>query len=134
MRPFLNRRSNSNTVTCEVLLDSYLFKNFTRMSKSEFEFLLNAIYWSKNIEKRYEYEKRHTYYNKTGDYTTFCGHWRFVHDFNVPLQSACLFYKLHSTGSLWHTDTQLKGIYQGKLNSNYCYTYSYTFSNNLKQF
>jgi hypothetical protein len=43
MRPFLSRRSNSETVTREVLLDSYLFKNFTRMSKSELEFLLNAI-------------------------------------------------------------------------------------------
>ena len=43
MRRFLNRRSNSETVTRKVLLDSYHFKNFTRMSKSEFEFLLNAI-------------------------------------------------------------------------------------------
>ena len=43
MQPFLSRLSNSETVTREVLLDSYLFKNFTRMSKSDFEFLLNAI-------------------------------------------------------------------------------------------
>jgi hypothetical protein len=50
MRPFLSRRSNSETVTREVLLDSYLFKNFTRTSKSEFEFLLNAI--SPRISKR----------------------------------------------------------------------------------
>jgi hypothetical protein len=43
MRPFLSGRSNSETVTREVLLDSYLFKNFTRTSKSEFEYLLNAV-------------------------------------------------------------------------------------------
>jgi hypothetical protein len=35
MRPFLSRHSNSETVTREVLLDSYLFKNFTKMSTSE---------------------------------------------------------------------------------------------------
>ena len=49
MRPFLSRR-NSETVTREELLDSYLFKNFTRMSKSDFEFLLNAI--GQRITKR----------------------------------------------------------------------------------
>jgi hypothetical protein len=43
MRPFLSRRSNSESVTREVLLGSNLFENFTRISKSEFEFLVNGI-------------------------------------------------------------------------------------------
>jgi hypothetical protein len=123
MWPFLSRRSNSETVTREVLLDSYLFKNFTRMSKSEFEFLLNATD-PRITKKRYEYEKRHTDHNRIGDYTTFCGQWRFVQDFNVPLQSTLLFYMLHSTGSLWSTDRPPKGVYQGKLNSFYWNSYT----------
>lgn len=43
MRPFLSKRSTSENLTRELILDSYLFKNFTRMSKNDFEYLLNII-------------------------------------------------------------------------------------------
>ena len=41
--PYLERRSGDAALLAELKLDGYLFKNFTRMSKSDFEVLCNLI-------------------------------------------------------------------------------------------
>lgn len=71
MRAFLSKRSTSENLTRELILDSYLFKNFTRMSKNDFEYLLNII--GPRIVKSGD-EKRHTDHNKTGDHPPFIGY------------------------------------------------------------
>lgn len=43
IRPYLNRRETITNLDKELILDKYLFQNFTRMSKSDFEYLLNTI-------------------------------------------------------------------------------------------
>lgn len=45
IRPYLlvSRRDTLDSVDKELMLDKYLFKFFTRMSKSDFEFLMNRI-------------------------------------------------------------------------------------------
>lgn len=43
IRPYFNRRDTLDTISQELILDKYLFKNLTRMSKSDFEFLVNTI-------------------------------------------------------------------------------------------
>lgn len=43
IRPYLNRRETLDNLSLEISLDSKLFNNFNRMSKSDFDFLLNKI-------------------------------------------------------------------------------------------
>lgn len=50
IRPYLSRRDTLDSVDKELMLDKYLFKNFTRMSKSDFEFLVNRI--GPNIQRQ----------------------------------------------------------------------------------
>lgn len=41
--PYLNRRASITNLDKELILDKDLFQNFTGMSKSDFEYLLNII-------------------------------------------------------------------------------------------
>ncbi|CAG5020848.1 unnamed protein product [Parnassius apollo] len=50
IRPYLSRRDTLDSVDKELMLDKCLFKNFTRMSKSDFEFLVNRI--EPNIQRQ----------------------------------------------------------------------------------
>lgn len=43
MRRFLSNRNVSENLSRELMLDTYLFQNFTRMSKQDFEFLVQTI-------------------------------------------------------------------------------------------
>lgn len=43
IRPYLNRRVTLDNISLEICLDNNLFTNFSRMSKCDFEFLLNKI-------------------------------------------------------------------------------------------
>lgn len=43
MRPYLARREYISPVCTELSWDSFLFKNFTRMSRYDFEVLLNKV-------------------------------------------------------------------------------------------
>ncbi|CAG5047183.1 unnamed protein product [Parnassius apollo] len=50
IRPYLSRRDTLDSVDKELMLDKYLFKNFTRMSKSDLKFLVNRI--GPNIQRQ----------------------------------------------------------------------------------
>ena len=56
---------------------SGLYKNFTRMSPSEFEFLINLI-GKKNLEKGNSVQEIHFCSRKVGTDATLLGKWRFV--------------------------------------------------------
>jgi hypothetical protein len=53
---------------------SGLYKNFTRMSLSEFEFLINTI-GEKNLEKGHSVQESHFCSRKVGADATFLGKW-----------------------------------------------------------
>jgi len=53
---------------------SGLYKNFTRMSPSELEFLINLI-GEKNLEKRHGVQESHFCSRKVGTDATFLGKW-----------------------------------------------------------
>ena len=56
---------------------SDLYKNFTRISTSEFEFLINLI-GKKNLEKGHSVQESHFCSRKVGTDATLLGKWRFV--------------------------------------------------------
>lgn len=43
IRPYFNKRDTIDSLSLEIALDEQLFKNFTRMSKSDFELIINKI-------------------------------------------------------------------------------------------
>lgn len=43
IRPYFNRRETVDNLCQELMLDKKLFDNFSRMSKSDFEYILNKI-------------------------------------------------------------------------------------------
>jgi hypothetical protein len=53
---------------------SVLYKNFTRVSPSEFEFLIHLI-GEKNREKGYNFQESHFCSRKVGTDATFLGKW-----------------------------------------------------------
>jgi hypothetical protein len=52
----------------------WLYKNFTRMSPSEFEFLINLI-GKKNLEKGHSVQESHFCSRKAGTDVTLLGKW-----------------------------------------------------------
>uniref|UniRef100_A0A8D9EFN8 Uncharacterized protein n=1 Tax=Cacopsylla melanoneura TaxID=428564 RepID=A0A8D9EFN8_9HEMI len=50
IRDYLNKRETLKSISNELVLDSFLFKNFSRMSKSDFEYLIQKI--GPNIKKQ----------------------------------------------------------------------------------
>jgi hypothetical protein len=53
---------------------SELYKNFTKMTPSEFEFLINFI-GGKNLEKGHNVQESHFCSRKVGTRATFLGKW-----------------------------------------------------------
>jgi hypothetical protein len=51
-----------------------LYRNFTRISPNEFEFLIN-LFGEKNLEKGHSPQENHSYSIKVGTDATFLGKW-----------------------------------------------------------
>ena len=98
---------------------SGLYKNFTRMSPSDFEFLINLI-GAKNLEKEHSVQESH-----------FCSkkvwHWRYDSWQVVILTlafSICSKFpnnnQLHRAGSVWSSCWKIEGLHTGKINIIIC--------------
>ena len=93
---------------------SGLYKNFTRMSPSEFEFLINLI-GEKNLEKRHSVQESHFCSRKVGTDARFLGTWWFVRQSAVPIQNFQASNQPYRAGSVWSSFwKKLKDYIQGR--------------------
>uniref|UniRef100_A0A8D9EFH2 Uncharacterized protein n=1 Tax=Cacopsylla melanoneura TaxID=428564 RepID=A0A8D9EFH2_9HEMI len=96
IRDYLNKRETLKSISNELVLDSFLFKNFSRMSKSDFEYLIQKI--GPNIKKQDTVMRRAIplttrilitlRYLATGD-----SYRSLMYLFRVFIQSVCLFFR-----------------------------------------